>query len=339
MQRSTLLEEAEKREATSVRYSIFNKAAVSRIAIASALTVVVIVLLVISVGAEDPPPANRSAAPTSAASSPVPPPSAPPTAVRKAPAPAPSPALPSFATDVRGYLNAAARCAPDQSAAAIGRTEKSLVVICNVDGGRFEYKGVRLSLGAGVSVGDVARNADGFVARNEDTTYIITSKDLVIQSAKGMVTREPMVQYVLMPAHPSASPVAPAAPPPPAPRQSSVPRAAPPPPVPPRPSAQPPANPLRGYPPLPLTAHGTGDGMVRFNATSPWSFHYVVQCPPGVALQGSINAGASYMRYHVELRGGPDGRVEGLSPTTNQSGPIVVVIALTDQRCGWEVSA
>ena len=96
---------------------------------------------------------------------------------------------------------------------------------------------------------------------------------------------------------------------------------------------------MSGYPLLPLTAHGIGDGTVRFTATKPWRLRYLVRCPPRVPVQGSINAGASYMRYHADLRGGPDGRAEGLSPSRNQPGPIMVLIALADERCDWEVSA
>jgi hypothetical protein len=85
-------------------------------------------------------------------------------------------------------------------------------------------------------------------------------------------------------------------------------------------------------------ARGAGNGIVRFTATKPWQIHYLVNCPADSAVRGSINAGASYMRYHVDLHGDPNARVEGTSPSRDQSGPIVVSISLADPRCGWEVS-
>ena len=232
-----------------------------------------------------------------------------------------------------------------------GRTEKSLVVICKGGDGRLEYKGVRLSLGTGASVGDVTANADGFVARNEVMTYVVTPTELVIRSADAVVAREPMVEYgsplaVRGPAVPPA-PAGPAAalPPPPAVLVAALP---PPPAVlvaqpSPAPQAPPPPQssnpPVAGYPPLPMTARGTGNGIVRFTASRPWQLRYLVNCPANTAARGSIDAGASYMRYHAELRGDPNAPAQGTSPSRDQSGPILVSIELADQRCGWEVSA
>ena len=304
---------------------------------ASALTLLVIVLLVITTNNGDSPPTAEPTSPTPADTTPVrPPASTPAAAVPHGTSPRPSAA--PFATDARGFFNDDARCAPDQTAAAAGRTDGSLVVICAARDGRLEYRGVRLSLGAGVRIGDVVRNGDGFVARNEGTTYEVTARELVIRSADGSVTREPIVQYGPSPA--VRPPLVPAAPPPPTPpvaRSSSAPRAAP------VPAPPPPADTsgtrMPTYPPLPLTARGNGNGIVRFTANAPWRVHYVVQCPPAVPVRGTINGGASYTRYHVDLRSGPDGRAEGVSPNVTQTGPIIVLVSLEDQRCGWTVSA
>jgi hypothetical protein len=202
-------------------------------------------------------------------------------------------------------------------------------VLCKGGDGRFEYKGVRLSLGTGVSVGDVTANADGFVARTEAITYVVTPTELVIRSADAVVAREPMVEY----RSPQAvrAPAAPPAPPGPAAAQPNPAPQAPPPPQ----SSNPP---IAGYPPVPLTARGTGNGIVRFTASKPWQLRYLVNCPANTAVRGSIDAGASYMRYHVELRGEENARAEGTSPSRDQSGPILISIELADQRCGWEVS-
>lgn len=44
--------------------------------------------------------------------------------------------------------NSAARCDGTQTALAVGRTQRSLVVICADQNGRYEYRGVRISDGA-----------------------------------------------------------------------------------------------------------------------------------------------------------------------------------------------
>jgi hypothetical protein len=320
MHRSVSLEDAEELEGTPVRDSFITKASAVRLVIASVATLSVIVGVLITRDTKDSSPPTNSDTPNSAnASSPTAPPPAPIVASQQ-----PRP----FAVDVRGFLDRDARCAPTQSAVAVGRTEKSLVVICDVEGGRFEYKGLRLSLGIGVSVGDVTANADGFVARNEDITYVVTATELAIRSGDAVIAREPMVEY----RGPQAV-RAPAAPPPP-PRPAAQPTLslqAP-------PSPQSSNEPIAGYPLLPVTARGTGDGIVRFTATKPWQLRYLVDCPPNSAIRGSINAGASYMRYHVALQGAPNARVEGKSPNRDQMGPIVVSITLENQHCGWELS-
>jgi hypothetical protein len=331
LHRSDSLDDAEELESTPARASILTRASVIRLVIASVLTLCAIVGVVINSAMKDPSPAGNSGTPDSANAIPTPPPPAPVTAS------APSP----FATDDRGFVNTDARCAPTENAVAIGRTEESLVVVCKAADGRLGYKGVRLSLRAGVSVGDVAPSAGGFVARNDVTTYVVTPTELVIRSGDAVATREPMVQY----RGPQAvgAPVAPS-PPPPA-QAVRAPIAPPPPPAPavaPPPAPQAPApiqplsKPVDGYPLLPVTARGTGNGLVRFTANKPWQIMYRVDCPANVAARGSINAGASYMRYHVDLQGGP--HAEGMSPARDQSGPILVSITLADQQCGWELS-
>lgn len=46
------------------------------------------------------------------------------------PTPAPSRPPPLFATDARGFVDSNARCDEAQTAVALGRTERSVVVIC-----------------------------------------------------------------------------------------------------------------------------------------------------------------------------------------------------------------
>lgn len=337
---SDSVEDAEESGTTATRESILTKASTVRLVVASVLTLGVIVGVLINSATKGSPPVGNSHKPNSQSPTSAGQPSAP-VMANEAPQP--------FPIDGQGFINTDARCAPTESAVAAGRTEKSLVVVCKAGDGRLEYKGLRLSLKTGVSVGNVAADADGFVAHNETTTYVVTPAELVIRSADAVLAREPMVDFrrpqaARAPAGPpsvvAAPPVASVVAPPSvlaAPPVTSVAAPAPPPPGP--APAQPLSKPIAGYPPLPVAARGSGNGIVRFTATRPWQIRYLVRCPADIAVRGSINAGASYMRYHVDLQGDPNAPVQGTSGSRDQSGPILISITLADQRCGWELAA
>jgi hypothetical protein len=106
------------------------------------------------------------------------------------PTPAPAP----FATDDRGFVNSAARCDTPQGAVAIGRTQQSLLVICAVQNGGYEYRAVRLSDGAPLTAPAQA-SGGGFVVQNDGVTYAVSQKDLVITSDDTVIRREPMISY------------------------------------------------------------------------------------------------------------------------------------------------
>jgi hypothetical protein len=114
-------------------------------------------------------------------------------------APAPAPAI---AMDNRGFVNSKARCEGTQSAVAIGRTKRSLVVVCKSPNGTYEYNGVRLSDGAVLTLKDVSVTPSGFEARNDGATYAVSSKELVATSGDAILARDAMVEYrVPSPAH------------------------------------------------------------------------------------------------------------------------------------------
>jgi len=111
------------------------------------------------------------------------------------PAPAaPKPAAP-ITMDDRGFFNSKARCEGPQSAVAIGRTERSLVVVCKSPNGDYEYKGVRFSDGAALSVRDVSVTAGRYEARTDGATYAVSSKELVVTSGDATLARDAMVEY------------------------------------------------------------------------------------------------------------------------------------------------
>ena len=80
-------------------------------------------------------------------------------------------AKPQFPSDDQGYLNSAARCDGGQTPLMFGRTSRSLVAVCVGPDGQLEYRGVRLSDEAGLTMA-ASRSADGaIVATNDDVTY------------------------------------------------------------------------------------------------------------------------------------------------------------------------
>jgi hypothetical protein len=107
-------------------------------------------------------------------------------------APVPAPAI---AMDNRGFVNSKARCEGTQSAVAIGRTKRSLVVVCKSPNGTYEYNGVRLSDGAAVTLKDVRVTPGGFEAHNDGATYAVSSKELVATSGGAILARDAMVEY------------------------------------------------------------------------------------------------------------------------------------------------
>jgi hypothetical protein len=100
----------------------------------------------------------------------------------------------SFETDDQGFLNTAARCEEPTFGVAFGRTQRSLVAIC-VDGGRYEYRGVRLSDNASLTTTAIDAGGGEFRAKSGRATYTFSAKELVITLGWWLRT-EPMVAYV-----------------------------------------------------------------------------------------------------------------------------------------------
>jgi serine/threonine-protein kinase len=99
--------------------------------------------------------------------------------------------------DAQGFLNyPAARCDARSSAAAMARTTKSVLVVCQAGTGNFYYRGLRLSDGASIELTNVARAPGGWDVTNtsDGTRYLIRPDQLTITN--GRVSEvEPIVQY------------------------------------------------------------------------------------------------------------------------------------------------
>ena len=63
-----------------------------------------------------------------------------------------SPDAPEYASDDQGFLNSSARCDDGQTLMLFGRTSRSLVAVCVGPDGQLEYRGVRLSDQAGLTM-------------------------------------------------------------------------------------------------------------------------------------------------------------------------------------------
>jgi hypothetical protein len=103
----------------------------------------------------------------------------------------------ALATDDRGFIGKAARCDAPKSAVALGRTEQSLVVICVVGNGRYDYRGMRVRDSYALIVPDAKMRDGKYVARNSNFTYLFSAKELMILRGWGWVIhKEPMVAFI-----------------------------------------------------------------------------------------------------------------------------------------------
>jgi len=182
---SSSQQQAEKRRRSSSRFRLLCAAA----AVLAALTVTAAIMGKSFTDKLAPAHAQPSAAPSaSAAGQPTQP---------------AQPASP-FPTDDLGFVNSAARCDGTQTAMAIGRTQRSLVVICVNQHGNYEYRGVRISDQTPLTVPAETTSGGAFVAENEGVTYTVSSTQLLVTSGNTVINREPMIEY--QQPHSSATP-------------------------------------------------------------------------------------------------------------------------------------
>jgi hypothetical protein len=99
-------------------------------------------------------------------------------------------------TDVQGFVGYPdARCNSANPAVAMGRTSKSLIVICQNYAGRFYYKGFGLKGGRSVEVDDLELAEDKFTTTSNGALYLVSSTALTITRGSTSVVDEPMLEY------------------------------------------------------------------------------------------------------------------------------------------------
>jgi hypothetical protein len=99
-------------------------------------------------------------------------------------------------TDLEGFLGYPdARCSSANPAVAIGRTPKSLVVICEDYDGRFYLKGLGLADGHSVKIENFVLVEDQFTASSSGVRCLVSPVALTITRGPATITNEPMLEY------------------------------------------------------------------------------------------------------------------------------------------------
>ena len=96
------------------------------------------------------------------------------------------------ATDDQGFIDSTARCTSPSTAVVFGSTASSRVAICKDPGGQYEYRGVRVSDGAKLTVPASQSGNGQYVAENNGITYTVTSGSLEISAGNDVIRQEPM---------------------------------------------------------------------------------------------------------------------------------------------------
>lgn len=100
-----------------------------------------------------------------------------------------------YPTDEHGYTGSAARCDDGQTVVEFGRTSRALVAICISPDGKVEYRGVRLSDKAGLTM-PATRAADGTVtAVNDGVTYAVTPQLILVSEGDTVIYRDAWVEF------------------------------------------------------------------------------------------------------------------------------------------------
>jgi hypothetical protein len=99
-------------------------------------------------------------------------------------------------SDLQGFLGYPdVRCNSANPAVAVGRTPKSLVVICEDYDGRFYFKGLGLADGHSVKIEDFVLVEDQFTASSSGVRCLVSPVALTITRGPATITNEPMLEY------------------------------------------------------------------------------------------------------------------------------------------------
>jgi len=105
----------------------------------------------------------------------------------------PAPAGPT--SDELGYVGSAARCDDTQTLMAYGRTARALVVICVDPDGQLEYRGVRISDQAALSMAAARASSGTIIATNDGVTYVVSPTMLLVSEGDTVLYRDSWADF------------------------------------------------------------------------------------------------------------------------------------------------
>ena len=117
------------------------------------------------------------------------------TVASPAPLPAASAAPAEPTSDELGYVGSAARCDATQTLMAYGRTSRALVVICVDPDGQLEYRGVRISDQAALSMAAARASSGTIIATNDGVTYAVSPTMLLVSEGDTVLYRDSWADF------------------------------------------------------------------------------------------------------------------------------------------------
>jgi hypothetical protein len=102
---------------------------------------------------------------------------------------------PTVPTDAQGYVNSPTRCDPGQTAVVVGRTALSMVAICADGHGGYQYRGMRLSDRAAVTLPATPLANGCFGVRGDNVYYTVSERKLLLTSGLRVLRDEAMVEF------------------------------------------------------------------------------------------------------------------------------------------------
>lgn len=106
-----------------------------------------------------------------------------------------SPTTSTAGTDDLGFIGSKARCEEGQSAVALGRTQRSMVVVCADSSGDYEYRGVRIDDGAMLTTQAQSTGDGTFVANSQGSRYSVSPEELAVTSGGKLIYRDTWAFY------------------------------------------------------------------------------------------------------------------------------------------------
>lgn len=100
-----------------------------------------------------------------------------------------------YTADQYGYVGTGARCDDDQTLVEYGRTSRALVAVCVAADGQLDYRAVRLSDQAELTM-PASRNFDGdVIATNDSVTYTVSKEALVVADGDVELHRDRWTEF------------------------------------------------------------------------------------------------------------------------------------------------